>query len=127
MTTTAKHTPGPWGAHPHMDGKPDFSGNVTDCSPEFVAHTVYIGAGETLLAEVSAYRFTDGMGVGYPRVSDFAENVANARLIAAAPDLLATLESVLRLQKVEEIESYGHIEPILHNARVSIARAKGQA
>lgn len=79
----SKHTPGPWSFHGHMGGP-----HVTNCE-HFDAHTVYIGAGDVLLADVCAYKFHHPeRNNGFPRVDDFDINLANANLIAAAPDLL---------------------------------------
>ena len=52
-----------------------------------------------------------------------SEQIANANLIAAAPDLLEALEDTLDL-----CESYqsGHNSAIAERARVAIAQAKGQ-
>lgn len=88
--SAAKHTPGPWSLHAHMGGE-----HTTDCSEDhgFIAHTCHIGAGDILLAEVEAYRYTSGESSGFARVSDFDECRANARLIAAAPELLEALKA----------------------------------
>jgi hypothetical protein len=84
-----KHTPGPWSFHQEMNGGPD--GLITKCET-FDALTVYIGQGEKLIAQVEAYTPTDDNG--YPCVSDFDECRANARLIAAAPELLEALRRI---------------------------------
>lgn len=49
-----------------------------------------------------------------------AESEANARLIAAAPDLLAALEAVTLLPGFEPEEPYGQA------VRAAIAKARGQ-
>jgi hypothetical protein len=61
----------------------------TEC-PDFTAYSICIGSGETLIAEVIAYAYREGYdNTGYPRTSSPEENMANARLMAASPDLLA--------------------------------------
>jgi hypothetical protein len=83
-------TPGPWSIHEHMGGM-----HITE-TEYFTAHTAYIGAGDVLIAEVSAYKHHDGSdGGGYPRVTDFAVNEANANLIKAAPELAEQLLEAL--------------------------------
>ena len=60
-------------------------------------------------------------GIAYVSVSDSeAEDLANARLIAAAPDLLAALENL-----VSDWERVHGQIPADHEARAAIARATG--
>jgi hypothetical protein len=122
----SKHTPGPWSAHicGTIDGGPSELGHETDCSNKgFIAHTVCFGAGDVLLGEVSAYRHEVSDDSGYPRVKDFEENIANARLICAAPDMLAALEQLARLGNGER---YGNSDGNMI-ARAAIAKATGEA
>jgi hypothetical protein len=91
---SADHTPGPW---------------VVDRSRNIVAHSP---VGAVFLADV----YSGGPGI--------ATANANARLIAAAPDLLAALESLTDVAEHDgECLSEGHIT----TARAAIARAKGEA
>ena len=65
------HTPGPWVQ-----------------KPSAVSDNICIYAGGK----------REGYGIGEAwNINDNAENFANARLIAAAPDLLAALESIARI------------------------------
>jgi hypothetical protein len=62
-------------------------------------------------------------GAGFEAVAlfDYETQFANARLIAAAPELLSDLEDLVL--SCAEALPYAH--PALVNARASIARAKG--
>lgn len=71
-TKHTPHTPGPWTMHPRFDDGAEVRAPVAWCS---VAST------------------HDASG---SQIIDAAEARANARLIAAAPDLLAALEEAIR-------------------------------
>lgn len=116
--SAAQYTPGPWSFHENAmdDGG---VGHITDCSPSFIAHTVCIGAGDVLLGEVVAYKHLE-KNTGYPRVDDFDVNVANARLIAAAPDLLEALQNLL------DASSGTWPFVLKSDARAAIAKALGE-
>ena len=59
------------------------------------------------------------------RVYGMPEGEANARLIAAAPDLLAALESVLTIGGIDQSPgTNGRV--VLHQVRAAIAKARGQ-
>ena len=96
------HTPGPW-AYRQDDTGEDAFVVVSDGRP-YVA-TVHGGA------------------------RDWTEH--NARLIAAAPDLLAVAQhsaTALRLSGVEaNAHSENHIEWLLHQTEAAIAKAKGES
>ena len=59
------------------------------------------------------------------------ENLANAHLISAAPDLLSALERLLQISQDELDQSATHDGLVnceaLANARMAIAKAKGEA
>ena len=100
-TQTAQHTPGPWTMNRHP-GHPHGLAIITkDIAP---------GA---WLAEVVAY--TNGT------------HYANARLIAAAPDLLAALADLLAEfnQHVPEDCACPKARSAADNARAAIAKARG--
>lgn len=63
-------------------------------------HT-YIGEQLVMIAEVSAGVFSTHCPEGTPQIPDYeitqAEALANARLIAAAPDLLAALVAMVKI------------------------------
>lgn len=57
-----------------------------------------------------------------------ANNVtANARLIAAAPELLEALQSVLASVPFSQYHGDGELEECEHRVRAAIAKATGQA
>lgn len=129
----SKWTAGPWCIHEHMGGL-----HETDCE-NFVAHTAYIGSGDVLLGEVTAYRFRPGyVDCGYPRPSDFAENIANAHLISAAPELAEALEPFVALLQ-DHHEAMPDAQPMfgindalilvgdVRRARTALAKARGEA
>ena len=87
---TAKHTPGPW----HLGKEGYYFQSVRDQN-------------EHITADVNITR-SDG------------EGGANARLIAAAPDLLAALESMIAKIDADKLPISCSI------ARAAIAKAKGE-
>lgn len=95
----SKHTPGPWRVFRSTDGR------------------VIIGIGES-----------DGGGItdaGFGTWRDGAEQEANAQLIAAAPELLAALKSLVAERK-REWGGFGH-HPGDESANAAIAKAEGRA
>ena len=102
---SAKHTPGPW--------------NVRDDGMSYVCPIIDApSVGKGYYASIATVTQRDphpqhGGGIS------MATAEANARLIAAAPDLLEALETLV---------SMVHMSPDLwQRARVAIARAKGSA
>ena len=113
MTTeTTKHTPGPWGL----------------ALGELMGASVTAENGDRIIAEVVYPYETTGWG---------PEDEANARLLAAAPDLLAALEELKRT--IKQLDSYpgtryvggvpaGMIEAVhraAEQADAAIAKARG--
>lgn len=100
MTAETKHTPGPWGAEPMEDG----------CS---VAYRINDASGYEVA--VTSGRDSDG------------EEAANARLIAAAPDMLAALCSLCNELEMPGERGVLHGVPnALTAARAAIAKAEGR-
>lgn len=119
MTNKSKHTPGPW----------NFERTKTDIEyakitgKELLPHEGYFrdNDGGWFVAGVAKvfYKGTDKKGYGKPD----DEGQANARLIAAAPELLAALEFCADALNTEAGGLYkAHIE----QARAAIAKARGQ-
>lgn len=94
---STKHTPGPWTMHPRFDD----------------------GAEVRALAPVAWCGVASTHGASSSQVIDAAEARANARLIAAAPDLLEACERLLRWA------GWPHAEKDIELARAAIAKAKG--
>ena len=94
----SQHTPGPWylSGHNIFARYSDNGGNVHD---RWVG-TVSAGQGDT------------------PRMVDYA----NARLIAAAPELLALVEEFMRHCNADSTVGW----PLADRARTAIAKAKGE-
>lgn len=102
-SSESAHTPGPWEAD-----------NNEGYSIWRIVGTRNDGR-HSLLAEV---------------IGDCAETDANARLIAAAPDMLAVLREIegTPASMVNDAESLRHtIKAIQHIARTAIARAEGRS
>lgn len=100
-----KHTPGPWIAE---------RGMVTSAAPSLPNGRTYgYGCGNDFVADLN-----DGE---YHEYADRSEEDANARLIAAAPDLYAACEQVLQAS-----EDGGDMEDIDWGMiRAALARANG--
>ena len=98
----AKHTPGPWKLN--TDG--DTGMNDSGCILDSVGHVIVTDIYGT---------FKNGRTTG--------EAEANARLIAAAPDLLAAAESVLAF--LEQIGYHGGGNTPAINLQRAIAKARG--
>ena len=96
-TQTAKHTPGPW----KQNGNTVWEDGTKD------------------RGHIAVCRLRVGT-----HVPEF-QNEANARLIAAAPDLLAVLEKVLAAYEAAREPGHGTI--LIAEARAAIAKARGQA
>jgi hypothetical protein len=90
----SKHTPGPW--------------VFFDDHPEKVVY--HIREKNHLYDIATIYRYE----------SNPIDTLADARLIAAAPELLEALEALL-----VQVEQYGH-KPECDAARAAIAKAKGE-
>ena len=99
----AKHTPGPWTAE-------------ATTSSEFVTRAIR-GACDELVAHVGVQ--------GYKNVPTVFQDVANARLIAAAPELLDALRELAAIGEGGIIERRETGKPTWHalNAVRDIARA----
>lgn len=110
MTEHAKHTPGPWEARK--------GAGWYVARPRYREATLAVGMDYvTLVTSPSETPWNDDV-----------ESEANARLIAAAPELLKALEGI-----TEEVRNVGyspaieHLGPWVNQAIAAIAKAKGEA
>lgn len=113
------HTKGPWSFHICGDAEPRLVTEPTGGGEPWAFASHYIGSGETIIAEVTWRDINSGGG--WPNVTEWDEFKANARLIAAAPDLFEALEDAL-----SDIEA-GLPQPhdTAEYLREIIAKAKG--
>lgn len=97
------HTPGPWGA--------------SGVHVRTETHTVAVAVGQTRKAP------WDGPDASV----DYDQCCANARLIAAAPDLLEALEEVLEdITHEDHVPGDWSVQVVVRKAREAIAKAKGE-
>ena len=101
--TETKHTPGPWVVEPEN----------YDCDGGTLVRT----KGKICLANV--------WGVMFAKTPD-DESLANARLIAAAPDLLEALEYLAGACELALDNDYPEGRDPVSVARAAIAKAKGE-
>ena len=114
MTTT--HTSGPWCIHRgYVNEKTRAVTNDNGESWEFT-HT-YVSQGEKIIAQVQ-HKSKDS---GWPHVHDVEEMWANARLIAAAPELLQIAKDYVSLCQLHDIEG-----AVLDSALAAVAKVEGR-
>lgn len=108
-TKQAAHTPGPW-----------------ETNRPFTAITSDANGRPRVVAEIW-YRRTPFPG--HP--TDYEEAIANARLIAAAPDLLAALHKVLNTISIQTASGCrpgrDNFNDAVRTGRAAIAKAEGRA
>ena len=95
----SKHTPGPWWCWEECHGEPKGS---RQCTIQSAEHQI---------------------ASGYSYLVDGDTAIANARLMAAAPELLAALRDLLIMAENE----FRYDDVRLENARTALARAEGVA
>ncbi len=97
--SNTKHTPGPWRASKSAAGY----------------HAIYHGKAANMVAQLGALHGTDESAL----LSHCGNAKANARLIAAAPELLAAL--------IEMVDGTEDVHTRFTMARAAIAKATGTA
>lgn len=100
-----KHTPGPWMIQEDNLGCKIIIGNLKMTDEEYSLFTC------------NEIGFTDGL-------SDESEDIANARLISAAPDLLEALKDALMVMTSQKVRIEEQADAIT-KARAAIAKAEG--
>lgn len=120
-----EHTPGPWGSHPFSN--PESGLEVTsDNGQEWTWWKLCVGSGQTIVATCEANTEIKNEGYPFPRTYDEAE--ANARLIAAAPELLEALQAII--QRENDFNRWGQGtligDSVADDARRAIAKATGK-
>lgn len=111
------HTPGPW----HL-GRPDRDGEDAHMCEVMTKYTTASGAGTLPCYDIICRTWSPHQLVASVRLTR-SECQANARLIAAAPELLEALKLAVR-QNEHDMLMTGEE---LRNARAAIAKATGDA
>jgi hypothetical protein len=93
------------------------------CDP-FIAADQCVGKGEMLICDVKRYEPMSGGNTGFPYCGSFEEMNANARLIAAAPELLAALKNLMPLWDRDDVRDGYAAE--FTAAEDAIAKAEGK-
>ena len=120
----AKHTPGPWAADAEdmqLGADDIFTVSIWGAGPEGERPHIGTVAAFSLLSETrggTEYVTTDA-----PSIDKLEEAKANARLIAAAPDLLAALQAV----EFSAGEMGWRTHGVFSQVRAAIAKATGAA
>jgi hypothetical protein len=109
---THTHTQGPWCIHRGYANARTMTVADDDGESWDFTHT-YVAQGEKIIAQVQQ----QSKSKGWPSVESVDEMWANARLIAAAPDLLEALQSLAHPMASDED---------LQNALAVIAKAEGR-
>ena len=110
------HTSGPWCIHRGYLNAPTMKITGDDGESWEFTHT-HIGSGDTIIAQVQ-HQTKDS---GWPHVHDVEEMWANARLIAAAPEILDALKGLLEVVE-ENYDNRHEVEAALH----AISKAEGR-
>ena len=101
----SKHTPGPW-----IGAGPSFGDPLPRYTTEIVTEREDEDGAATSICELPFHHHDD-------------ENEANARLIAAAPELLEALKEIV---DAADGAGWEQLDPSFKKARAAIARATGE-
>ena len=103
------HTPGPWTIHNPSSPK----------QAAVIAREIPGSSRRTVVAVIP-----DHLEFGTASVTDWNEQEANARLVAAAPDMLTTLQSILNIALLMQQRDGGPwAKTIEHEARQALTKA----
>jgi hypothetical protein len=100
---TTQHTPGPW----IVDVAQDSDGTIHSVDVREAAYGLFVAAVEA-------------------HTDEHADVMANARLIAAAPDLLAALRAIEAMPMTLQGDDWHCIQRMQQEASAAIARAEGK-
>ena len=120
-----KHTPGPWHAPTGLALSRHKAGKPLDCE-------IPVTAGDRPIAFVSHYCAEEGITARVTERNRMEMQEANARLIAAAPELLEALKMVVEGYHGGYFSSRSQIaiefrDRIWHKLTAAIRKAEGQA
>ena len=116
------NTPGPWNIHPHYA---DPQVQAVDASPPWVFCQTYVAQGTKIIAQVTMQHGVEG---GWPHVDSREEMLANARLIAAAPDLLEAIQEYFAVWANEGKKNgwCKRVSAAREKVKAAIAKATGE-
>lgn len=119
----SKHTAGPWmaDADDMAQGADDIF-TVSIWAPGTVGERPHIGSVSAFSLASETLDGTEYVTADAPSVNKLEEAKANARLIAAAPELLEALQSVIWAEDSQP----DHLEDAIRHARAAIAKATGE-
>lgn len=115
MKTESKYTPGPWKSDTEIKTNPGLITVSTDY-PESLCN------GARSIASITGGFYCDKRTKFY-KPDMHAENKANARLIAAAPELFQALEGMLAIHG--PVATVEESVKAMNQARAAISKAKG--
>lgn len=117
-TATASHTPGPWFVGATVSGS-GIAQHVTTVSAALVAS---VGDHDARCAGLHKMYASPNYNNDFTR---FEVMNANARLIAAAPDMLAALRLIVAFADDDDTNDTDHRQEAVNVARLAIAKATG--
>jgi hypothetical protein len=118
------HTPGPWNIHPAYINDEPMQACSEDGKERWNWLTLRIAKGNRLIGSAD---FNDCVDCGWPRIDDVEEARANARLMVAAPELLAALQIIADSEEHHGFSFVCDFSTLQGVARAAIAKATGGA
>ncbi len=115
----SEHTPGPWNIHASSIESQPFIVTPDDGQAPWVAFQQWVASGNKIVCTTS---MQTGKG-GWPNVESVEEAKANARLMAAAPELLQALKEIVKNCDDGFAVILGSL---VEQGRAAIAKAEGK-